>query len=121
MANAPNPTGTDGDVRSIFSSNTLEDKLSVDNKVYTQPVASGELVTVTVDGFGAINYGGSKNLPCEESFGEEEQQRIGEGDQLEEQSVDIGPTDNMVIIQRYTFTNRNQMTVQVFNEQNIHW
>lgn len=114
MANAPNPGINDGDVRSIFS-HELSEKLSVAHKAYTEPVVSGELVTVTVDGFGVIDY----RIPKTECDPEGEEEHMfneerGDGDFLEEQSVaESVATASKVVIQRYTFTNKNQMTVQV--------
>lgn len=107
-----------GEVRSILSPDQHEDKGSIDHKVYSnQPVGPGELVTVTVDGFGLIDYGKNKLDNTEESVEEEHHVEEGGGDTLEEeQSLNNAVMDtheNKVAVQRYTFRNRNQMTVQV--------
>lgn len=115
MANAPNSRASEinGDVHSIFSSHTLNDKLSVANKSYPEAAAGLNLVTVTVDGFGAIDYRQTARKDVCQEEGEEELsvREEGGGDFAEEQSVDNN--GDKIIIQRYTFTNRNQMTVQV--------
>lgn len=103
MAAVPNPGGN-GDVLSIFS-HPLSEKLSVINKEYREPsIPIADLVTVTVDGFGAFDYRQTKKKTFPEEF---------ENEEGEEGEEELDDNENKVIIQRYTFTNKNQMTVQV--------